>query len=211
MDINVEQIAEHYYEQLVNHMVAGSIDGQRSSNTQAQTLFAHVHSFFLHLGAARDYLGALVARRIGLDEKIDSMARLVGELRESTLPDEPLLALLFGIGCISAHPKKPGKYTVAGWMHDVTAIRNELVHKRPYGSKFAERFGWVIPQQRDAGIYRYFRPLYLNGNAEQDVLDVVLHHYAQCTNLFHKAAKASGNDASMLHITDADVISSKQL
>jgi hypothetical protein len=86
-------------------------------------------------------------------------------------------------------------------------IRNTLVHKRPYGSKFVERAGWVVPKQKEAGIYRYFRPLDLNGNAEQDVLDVVHRHYAQCTDIFHKAAKASGNDTAMMHITDDDVIS----
>lgn len=46
MDISVEQIAEFYFEQLVNLMAAGSIRGQRSGGPQDQTLFAHVHSFF---------------------------------------------------------------------------------------------------------------------------------------------------------------------
>lgn len=208
MDIRVEQIAEHCYEQLVNHMAAGHVDGERSANTLSQTLDAHVHSFFLHLGATRDYLDALVARRIGLDHsKIDSMARLVGELRQTALPKDALLDLLFVGGNIAAHPKNLGKFVVAGWMQDASGIRNELVHKRPYGSKFNERFGWVIPAQKEAGLYRYFRPLDLNGNAEQDVFDVLNHHYALCADLMHKAARASGNNAAMVHITDEDVIS----
>lgn len=210
MDISVEQIAEHYHEQLVNHMAAGRVDGQRSANTLSQTLYAHVHSFFLHLGAARDYLGALIAHRVGLDHaKIDSMARLVGQLRQATLPKDALLELLFAGGDIAAHPQKPGSFAIAGWMQEVTSIRNELVHKRPYGSKFKERFGWVVPTQKEAGLYRYFRPLNLDGSPELDVLEVIRHHYTRCNDLMHKAARASGNNAAMTHITDKDLISLK--
>jgi hypothetical protein len=208
MDISVEKIAEHYHEQLVNHMAAGHVDGERSANTLSQTLCAHVHSFFLHLGAARDYLGSLIAHRIGFDHtKIDSMARLTGEIRQATLPNDAILDLLFAGGDIAAHPRKPGKFAVAGWMQEVTSIRNELVHQRPYGSKFNERCGWVVPTQKKAGLYRYFRPLDMNGSAEQDVFDVLHHHYERCTDLMHKAAKASGNNAAMIHITDEDLIS----
>jgi hypothetical protein len=208
MDISVEHIAEHYNEQLVNHMAAGNVEGQRSANTLSQTLYAHVHSFFLHLGATRDYLGALIAHRIGLDHtKIDSMARLVGKLRQENLPNDALLGLLITSGDITAHPEKEGKLAVAGWMEEVTSIRNELVHKRPYGSKSNERWGWVEPTQKEAGLYRYFRPLAMKGNAKQDLLDVLHHHYARCTDLLHKAARASGNNAAMVHITDEDVIS----
>lgn len=208
MDISVERIADHYNEQLVNHMTAGRVDGERSANTSSQTLYAHVHSFFLHLGAARDYLGALIAYRIGLNHQhIDSMARLVGELRKSKLPADPLLDLLFSSGDIAADPLKMSKFMVAGWMKEVTSIRNELVHKRPYGSKFHESLGCAISTQRDAGLFRYFRPLELDGNAELDVFDVLHHHYAQCTDLMYRAAKASGNDTTMMHIADEDIIS----
>ncbi|RWR27260.1 hypothetical protein D2T31_17510 [Sinirhodobacter populi] len=208
MDISVEQIAVHYHEQLVNRMASGRLDHTRSSNTLSQTLYAHVHSFFLHLGAARDYLGALVAYRIGLDpKKFDSMARLVGELRYTNSPADPLLALLLTSGNIVVHPQSPNKFQVSGWMQEVTALRNELVHKRPYGSKYNERAGWVVTLQKEAGLFRYFRPLEINGKAEKDVFDVLHHHYVQCTSLMHECAKASGQDTAMMHITDRDVIS----
>lgn len=210
IDSSIDQIAEHYHEQLVNHMEAGRVYGERHANTLSQEPYAHVHSFFLHLGAVRDYLGALIAHRIGLDaRKVDSMARLVEELRQATLPKDALLDLLIESGNISAHPQKPSKFAVAGWMQEVTAIRNELVHKRPYGAKSDERWGWVLPTQKESGLYRYFRPLSVNGSAKQDLLDVLHHHYARCTSLLYSAAKASGNNAAMMHITDEDVISFK--
>jgi hypothetical protein len=184
------------------------LNGERSANTLSQTLYAHVHSFFLHLGAARDCFGALIASRIGLDpKKTDSVARLVGELRRANLPNDALLDLLFSSGNVAAHPQKGGKFAVAGWMQEVTAIRNEVVHKRPYGSRFSERSGWAVPSQREAGMFRYFRPLELEGIATQDALDGIYHHYTQCTYLLHKAAKVSGNDTAMMHITDKDVMS----
>ena len=210
MEISLEQITEHYHEQLVNHMAAGQLDGKRSDDTLSKTLYAHVHSFFLHVGAARDYLGALVAHRIGLDVgKIDSMARLVEQLRQVKIPNDALLNILFSRGDIVVHPEKSGKYKVAGWMQEVTSIRNELVHKRPYGSKFGERFGWAIAMQKEAGLFRYFRPLELDGNTGHDALDVLHHHYTRATELFYEAAKASGSDTAMMHLTDKDIISFK--
>ena len=208
MDISVEQISEYYHNQLVNHMAAGHVAGERTDNTLSQTLYAHVHSFFLHLGATRDYLGALIALRIGLDHtKIDSMARLIGELRQATLPKDALLDLLFLDGDIAAHPQKPSRFLVAGWMQAVTSIRNELVHKRPYGSKSNECFGWIVPTQKEAGLYRYFRQLDIDGSAPEDVFDALHQHYSRCTDLLYKAAKVSGNNAAMMHITDDDIIS----
>lgn len=208
MDISVKLIANHYHEQLINHMKAGRVDGERYRNTMSQTLFAHVHSFFLHLGAARDYLGALIAFRIGLDpQNVDSMARLVGKLRRRNLPTNTLLDVLFSSGNVAADPQKAGKFAVSGWMDEVTSIRNTFVHKRPYSSKAGEQSGWATPLQKRAGLFRYFRPLELHGNTEQDVFDVLHYHYRKCTYLMHQAAIASGYDTSMLHITDKDVIS----
>ncbi|WP_157764502.1 hypothetical protein [Rhodobacter sp. CZR27] len=208
MDISVEEIAEHYHEQLVNHMAAGRVDAERSADTLSKTLYAHVHSFFLHLGAARDYLAALVACRVSLDPaKTDSMAKLVDKLQQERLPDDALLNLLFSSENIAAHAHKKGKYSTAGWIKEVTDIRNELIHRRPYGSRFVERWGCAIPSQENAGLFRYYRPMRLNASAEHDVFDVLHRHYARCADLFYRAAKASGYNTAMMHITDKDVIS----
>ncbi len=207
MDISVEQIAEHYHEQLVKHMAAGRVNGERCANTLSQTLYAHVHSFFLHLGAARDYVGTLLAHRIVLDpQKIDSMARIVKKIPLKNLPRDALLELLLSSGNIARDPKKTNHFTVSGWMEEVTSVRNELVHKRPYGSKYSERFGCVLPIQKEAGLFRYFRPLDFNGKAKQDLFEVIHYHYARFTDLMNQAAKASGYDTAMVHMTDEDII-----
>lgn len=207
MDISVEQIAEFYNEQLVNHMASGSLEGKRASSTLDQTLFAHVHSFFMHLGAARDYLAAFCALRMGKDpQKVDSFARLAEAVRPEHFSADDLLRLLQARGYFRQKPTSSVKFELAGWMEEVTDLRNEFMHRRPYGDRFIEHMGFAQPVDREAGLYRYVRPIVLK-NAEEDVQNVILRHYREMTGLCHVAAVTSGNDLSILTLTDADIIS----
>lgn len=208
MDISIEQIAEFYNEQVVNLTAAGRLSGQRSSASLDQTLFSHVHSFFLHLGAARDYLGAYIALKLGLDsEKTDDMARLISKLRSSSFGSEPVLDLLRNKGFLTPKPNSSEKWQVAGWLKDASEMRKQFVHKRPYGLRFSEGFGWLVPVAAEAGIYRYYRPVHSVEGKDRDVLDVIVDHYKNCTALFQDAAEISGQDTAMLTLTDADIIS----
>jgi hypothetical protein len=210
MDISFEQISDHYHEQLVNHLTAGQINGEKCKNTMSQTLCAHVQSFFLHLVAARDYLCALVAYRIGFDHsECDSMERLKKKLRQSELKQDSLLDILFSEGYLTADPRNPDKFIVSGWMKEATSNRNELVHKRSYGSKFDESFGWIVATQNNSGLYRYYRAINLSGCAETDVFDLLHHHYSICNKLMIQAATASGLDVEMMSITASDIISAE--
>lgn len=207
MDISIEQIAEFYNEQLVNHMASGKLMGELLSSTLDQTLFAHVHSFFVQLGAARDYLAAFCALRIGKDpRKVDSFRKLAGEVRLEHFAADNLLRLFQSRGYFQQTPNSSVKFELTGWMKEVSDLRNEFVHRRTYGDRFVEESGFVRPVDPEAGIYRYVRPIALK-NAEDDVQNVLLHHYRQMTNLCHAAAVASGNDLSMLAFTDADIVS----
>lgn len=205
MDISVEQIAEFYNEQLVNHMASGSLEGKRSSTTLDQTLFAYVHSFFMHLGAARDYLAAYCALRIGKDpQKIDSFARLTEFVRQRHFEEDDLLRMFQSRGYFRHKPNSSVKFEVAGWMEVVTDLRNEFMHRRPYGDRFIEQMGFAKPVDREAGLYRYVRPIMLK-NAEEDVQNVILEHYREMTGMCHAAALESGNNLTMLTLTDTDV------
>ncbi|WP_419953108.1 hypothetical protein [Methylobacterium sp.] len=209
MDISVEQIAEFYHEQLVNHMASDSLDGKRSSSTLDQTLFAHVHSFFMHLGAARDYLAAFCALRISKDpHKVDSFARLIEAVRPEDFAGDNILQLFQAKGYFRQKLNSSLKFEAAGWMAEVTDLRNEFMHRRPYGDRFIERMGFVRPVDSDAGLYRYVRPIVLK-SVEADVQNVILRHYREMTGLCHAAAVASGNDLSVLALTQADIISVK--
>lgn len=179
MDLAVEQIAEHYNEQLVNKMYAGDVEGQRSSNTMDQNLFAHVHAFFLQLGTARDYLAAFIANRLGMNVshgKVDTMNSLKSKLRSQHVGHEPILDLLLNRKWLVAKPDAPDRWATSGWLKEITDLRNEIVHRRPYGSVYAERFGWAKPVRAELGLYRYFRPIEIAGKPEHDLLDVICQH-----------------------------------
>lgn len=207
MDISVEQIAEFYNEQLVSHMAAGRLAGERSTTTLDQTLYAHVHSFFMHLGAARDYLAALCALRIGKDpQKVDSFMRLVDAVREEHFDRDPMLSLLRARGYFKVKSLVSSKFEAAGWMAEVTHLRNEFMHRRPYGDQFVEQVGYAEAVDREAGVFRYIRPIVVNGS-ERDVQDVITHHYREMTGLCYDAAQMSGNDLAMFTLTDDDIIS----
>lgn len=209
MDISVEQIAQFYNEQLVNHMAAGNLQGEHSSSTLDQTLFAHVHSFFMHLGAARDYLAAFCALRIGKDpQKVDSFARLADSVRPEHFAEDGVLQLLQARGYFRQKPTSSVKVEAAGWIEEVTDLRNEFMHRRPYGERFIERTGFVQPVDADVGVYRYIRPIELK-SGQEDVQQLILRHYRQMTSLCHTAAVTSGNDTSMLTFTDDDILSAE--
>lgn len=210
MDINVQKIAEHYNEQLVNRMYVNDLDGQRSSNITDQDLFAHVHAFFLHIGAARDYLAAFVAHRLGMDaspKKTDTMDALKKKLRPEHAGREPVLDHMLGKSWLVPQSDKPDRWETSGWLKEITDLRNEIVHRRPYGSVYAERFGWAVPISTELGLYRYSRPIEINGQSENDLLDIICHHYRVCTEFFFDAASKSNLDGSIITITDKDIIS----
>jgi hypothetical protein len=208
MDISVEQIAEFYHEQLVDLMADGLVDGRQSSGTMDQSLFAHVHSFFLHLGAARDYLAALIAVRIGKDPRtIDSMARLIDTLRPKHVGTDALLNLLETRKFIQPASANPNRREMSGWLKKVSDLRNQFVHRRPYGARHVEGAGHLVAIVPAKGLYRYVRPVLVENDAERDILDVIVSHYKQATALFQDAAETSGLDTSMLTLTDKDIVS----
>lgn len=210
MDISIEQIAEFYHEQLVNPMSSGHLNGKRSGSMQDQTLFAHVHSFFLHLGAARDYLGALIAARIGQNpKKIDSMAGLIRVLAAEHFGHDKLLDQLQARGLVRPSPQDTKEWEAAGWLKEASGLCNQFVHRRPYGSRHVERFGHAAAIAEGKGLFRYCRPMVVGDTVENDALDVIAKHYKTCTALFHEMAQLSGNDTSMLRLTDEDIISIK--
>lgn len=207
LDNSVSAIADFYHEELTNLLADGSTDGHRHASMRDQALFALVHSFFLHIGSARDYLAAFVALKLGLDvTKIDSMARLIETLRVGDATRSPIAQLLATKGYIRPKPAPSTKWEVAGWLDEVTDIRNEFTHRRTYGQTKAERMGHLRPLDESVGLYRYFRPIYQKG-ADKDVFDVMIGHYEKVNELFFIAAELSGHDMSIMHLTDKDIIS----
>ena len=210
MDISMEHIAEFYHEKLVDHMASGRLrEGERTASTYDQILYAHVHSFFMHLGAARDYLAAFCAIRIGENpEKIDSFARLTANIRPKHFEIDSILQIFYEKGYFLEKSGSSTKFELAGWMKEVTDLRNELIHRRSYGDRFLERAGYIKAVNHDAGLYRYIRPIVFKNN-ENDVQNFILRHYQEMTSLCHATAVASGNNIDMKTISDDDIISAE--
>ena len=208
MDIAVEQISEFYNEKLVDLMAAKLLNGERSGSFADSALYAHVHSFFLNLGAARDYLSAMIAFRIGENpKKIDSLNKLRAALRVENLSKDTLLNILSIKGYLGRKSNTIDEVEAAGWLKDASELRNTFVHKRPYGTMSLEQAGYASAIDRDAGLYRYKRPFVTARSAEYDILDLIALHYAKASGLFFECAAASGYDVAMMTFTDEDIIS----
>ncbi len=204
LDISVEEIAAFYHDQLVDLMAAGQLNGERVSGTLDQLLFAHVHSFFLHAGAARDYLASFIAYRLGEDPtRVDSFALLCKRLRSRHMGSDRLLDILAAEGLILESNQK-GHWESGGWIKELGDLRNTFTHRRPYGSRFSEQAGWAVPLSPNGQLFRYRRSL-LSDNGD-DVFDLIVRQYRLIIELFYRLAKASGFDDSISVITDEDII-----
>lgn len=137
------------------------------------------------------------------------MAGLFRALKSQHFGNDKLLDLLHAKGFVRASAQKPGKWESAGWLKDASGLRNQFVHRRPYGSRHVERFGRAVAISEPNGLFRYYRPIVVGDTVENDVLDVIAGHYKNCTALFHEMAQASGKDISMFRLTDKDIISIK--
>ena len=210
VDISIGQVADFYHEQLVDCMALGALNGRRRATSHDQTLYAHVHSFFMHLGAARDYLAAFAAASLGKDpEKLDSLGRLTEMIRSQHFETSPILQLIRSKGYLAPSATNAHRWEASGWLRDMGIMRNQYVHKRPYGEMFHERMGHARAIDSEHGVYRYFRPIVIDNNADQDLLDVISNHYREATALFQDAAQVSGFNTAILSITDKDIISLK--
>ncbi len=192
MDLCVERIAAAYHEGLVTHMAEGRVAGERSAAEASDALPAHVHAFFLHLGAVLDRLGSVVAGQIGLDGGSSvGLPRLVGELHGEVLPNHPLIHLLFAEGLVAADGARHRRFALAGWAREVSALCRDLVHDNPGGAGSTEGTSWVVAKQEAAGLYRYVRPVQIAGGGQHDLFDLVHAQYERCNDLLLKAADAA--------------------
>ncbi|WP_143523914.1 hypothetical protein [Rhizobium rhizosphaerae] len=210
LDISVEQICDFYNEKLTNHLALGHLEGIRSSSSLDNNLYAYVHSFFMHLGAARDYIAAFCSIRIGKDPKtIDSFAKLIDTLRSEHVERDEILKIFLAKGYIKNKETSSTKFETSGWMKEATDLRNEFMHRRPFGERFLEKMGFAEPVDRDLGLYRYKRPIIIN-DKEEDALEIIIDHYRKMTDLCSIISNKCGFDASITTLTDEDIISYRE-
>ena len=185
--------------------------GNLIATTQDQSFFSHVHSFFAEFGAVRDYLGALIAARLGHDpKKIDSLWKMTGKMKELAVGRDAILDLLLKRQLL-VRSSGGGGWSRSGWLKDASDIRDQFVHRRPYGLLFPESSGRVIPVAPGVNLFRYERPFIFSNGRKADVLDMIAWYYRNISALFSAAADVSGYDQAIPQITEKDIISMEEV
>lgn len=132
-DIRLRDSSDEYHRQLVAGLARGAIVGRRFANIALSDLHLAFHSLLAEMGAARDYLSAIVARHVNAPAKVDCLARLidwVGKEANSHLCSHPMLIPFFA-GWSDNAPDR--------WLFDLGEYRNTFLHREPFGANGIER------------------------------------------------------------------------
>lgn len=204
----IERISDFYHENLIHAMYCGLHDGDHYSISLDDELVSNVHSFFLHLAAARDYIFTLSAARLGLNtETYDSLAKVCNKINTSHIAQDPILEYIFRCGIIHQTGGEP-KYKLLDWLDDATKVRNNFVHKSPFGLSNLHGMGSAEIINADIGLYRYKRCI-LHKDSEIDIFRFICYIYKNMCTFLKGCADASGYNASAQAIQDRDIISIK--
>ena len=180
-DVRLRDLSDGYEAQLLSALHSETKTGIRFDNLPLKDLYLAIHSLVAEMGAARDYLSAIVGIHLGAPEKYDSLARLTAWLeadaRQSERATPMAVALLEGVGEAGGNP----------WLSRLTAYRNLFLHRGPMGTGSIKDGPHLVESVSAYGLVRTFRmPLPRNGDErERDALEefVTLHRA-----LFHLAA-----------------------
>lgn len=126
-DIRLRDASDEYHRQLVAGLVRGAVAERRFTNIALSNLHLAFHSLLAEMGAARDYLSAIVGRHVNAPNKIDSLARLIDWAKKGAnfhLSNHPLLSPLFS-GWSESEPNR--------WLFDLGEYRNTFLHREPFG------------------------------------------------------------------------------
>ena len=172
----------------------------RFSNVEAFDLYMSIHSAFVEMCTARDYLAQFAARRVFGGIKIETMHELVKKLSQSgqwhELADE--------IGAICDRSSDDG------WMARLSRFRNIVVHQTPISSLSDERGMKAKEIHTEAGTLRVIvvaiprDPISPDGNFV-DALSCVRFLHAKLTAFSKRIAGACGLSAETPILTDADL------
>jgi len=100
-----------------------------------------------------------------------------------------------------------GKWKQSAWLWEATDARNEATHNKPYGLRFAEKMGYIKEVDKSIGLFRYYRPIYVRGDCQGDVLSYLSEIYRKFNQLSTELIDVAGYDTSMIQLTDEDILS----
>jgi hypothetical protein len=207
MDIALSALSDFYFQRLIECLREGGSTEVRVSTSMDYNLAVNVHSLALHFGAARDYLGALIGHRAGLDftsPKNNSLARVLGQLKVDASA-EPMFAPFIEHGLLTPEGKR------SGWLEEFSNLRDVLVHRRPHGHHRDEQYGRLRQVGAMKSLFAYDRQLVRDGEESMDALDVLSKLYRSAMLLFGDVARASGYSLEGLTLTDEDFVDEPEI
>ena len=84
----------------------------------------------------RDGTASLASRENRRTAELSGGSSLKSKLRGQHAGREPILDLLIKKNWLVSRVDSPDTWTTSGWLKEITDLRNEIVHRRPYGSVY---------------------------------------------------------------------------
>jgi hypothetical protein len=128
-DIRLRDISDGYGTQLLAALAKRTEVGKRFANLPLADIHLAIHSFVAEMGAARDYLAAIVGRQLGAPASKDSLARLVDWLEADARKEQAATPVALAL------TKSWPEDAKDPWLRQLTAYRNLFLHRGPMGAQ----------------------------------------------------------------------------
>lgn len=201
--IRLRDISDGYNSQLLSALNRGIQVGHPFRNIPLNELNLAIHSFVAEMGAARDYLAAIVGRQLGAPESKDSLARLDGWLNSNTRSTElnkPAAQMLMQGWTDVTDP----------WLKQLTEYRNLFLHREPMGARGVESAPRINSFKSVHGEVRTLIlpiPQSLEGLGTVDALTQFFRLHWQMCHLAANLANVSPYPSTPRRITSTDIAS----
>lgn len=146
--LKLRDVAHRHHEQLCWALDDSPRPGKGFKNTAMFDLYSAFHSLVADLCSARDHLASIAASHIGARDSVDALARLENFLSKNInaeLKAEKLTSFIL---------EELGEKDKPGWLRQLGAMRNEMLHNRPMAAnEDAQMFRLKFIDSEYGGIY----------------------------------------------------------
>lgn len=201
-DIRLRDLSDGYESQLLSALNAETQSGVRFDNLPLKDLHLAIHSLVAEMGAARDYLAAIVGMHLGAPEKYNSLAWLLpwlkAKAREAECATPIAVTLLEGVDDSSGD----------AWLSRLSAYRNLFLHRGPMGSRDIKQGPHLVELASVHGLIRTFKmPLPRNADCEpeRDALEEFVALHRALFDLAARLASMARYGMTPRIVTRADV------
>ncbi len=205
-DIRLRDISDGYGAQLLSALASGAELGHPFENMPLADLHLAIHSFVAEMGAARDYLAAIVGRQLGAPASKDSLARLMDWLSADARKAEAAQPTALALSRGWADAEDP-------WLKQLTDYRNLFLHRGPMGARGFESAPRLTATATRHGEVRTLVlpiPRRLGGPDTVDALTQFVRLHWQMFRLAADLAASASYVSTPTVITSADIIDASE-